>query len=145
MPCKHVSFNFSERWIRQAVPASFIAADGFSVTDIPLSHFVSHVGIVRSPCRHVQRSLLRHPWSLRSKIRSAQLANCTLRFFSKNGFTGGARPVQGAPRRLKPVGEASSGSQVRKTNTPFFRMQRYASLNSCLSYRSHTSNIGLAI
>ena len=32
----------------------------------------------------------------------------------------GARPIQGAPRRLKAVDEVSSGSHVRKRNTPFF-------------------------
>ena len=57
MFCQHVIFNFSGRWIRWAVPASqfsnFSAADGISVADITLCHFVSHVGIVRSPCRHV--------------------------------------------------------------------------------------------
>ena len=40
------------------------------------------------PCRHVRRSLWRHPWYLRSKIRSAQLTNCTQRFLF-NSLTGG--------------------------------------------------------
>ena len=46
---------------------------------------------------------------------------------SSNGLTGGSclfsrvlGLFQGAPRRLEPVGEAFSSSQVRKTNTPFF-------------------------
>ena len=46
--------------------------------------------------------------------------------FSFNSVTGGpgtqpgARPFQGAPRRLKSIDGMSSGSHVRKTNTPFF-------------------------
>ena len=32
----------------------------------------------------------------------------------------GARPFQGAPRRLKSVDGLSPGSHVRKTETPFF-------------------------
>ena len=46
MPCQHVVFNFCGRWIRRAVPAwwfwKFIAVDGFSLADVPVSHFVSH-------------------------------------------------------------------------------------------------------
>ena len=77
--------DFPGRRIRRAVPASrfsnFIAADGVSVADIPLSHFVSHIDIVRSPSRHVRRSLRRQTWYLRPRIRSAQLTNCTQFFF----------------------------------------------------------------
>ena len=64
--------------------------------------------------------------------------------FSSNGLTGGPGLLSlEGPHRLKSVDEASSGSQVRKTNTPFFRMQRDASLNPCdsLSHRSHTSTL----
>ena len=40
-PLQVCHFNFSGRWIRRAVPSSwfsnFIAADGFSVADVPLT------------------------------------------------------------------------------------------------------------
>ena len=43
------------------------------------------------------------------------------RFYGWSSLTQpGARPFQGAPRRLKPVEGLSSGSHVRKTKTPFF-------------------------
>ena len=51
--------------------SNFIAADGFGVAAIPLSHFVWHLGIVRSPCRDVWR-LRRHTWYLRPRIRNSQ-------------------------------------------------------------------------
>ena len=42
----------------------------------PLSHFVTHVNIARSSCKHVWR-LRPRPRYLRSGIRRAQLTNCT--------------------------------------------------------------------
>ena len=104
--------------------SNFVTLDRFSVADTPLSHFVSHVNIVRSSCRHVWR-LWPRLWYLRG-IRSAQLTNCT-QFFSFQWSYGwsrlarsGTRSSQGALHRLKSVDGMSSGSHVRKTNTPFF-------------------------
>ena len=80
----------------------------------PLSHFVSHVNIVRSSCRHVWRFRPR-PWYLNSPTEPNS--------FSFNSLTGGpgllslvTRPFQGAPTRLKFVDGLSSGAHVRKTN-----------------------------
>ena len=39
----------------------FVTPDRFGIADASLSHFVSHVDIVRSTCRHVWRHLRRQP------------------------------------------------------------------------------------
>ena len=122
--------TFPGRWIRRAVPTSgfsnFVTLNRFGVAGAPLSHFVSHVNIVRSSCRHVWR-LRPLLWYLRFGIRSAQLTtDCTQFFFFQRSYgwsrltQPGTRPFQGAPRRLKSVDGLSSDSHVRKTNTPFF-------------------------
>ena len=67
-------------------------------------------------------------------IRSARLTICTQFFFFQRSYgwsrltQPGTQPFQGAPRLLKSVDGISSGSHVRKTDTPFFRMQRDAFL-----------------
>ena len=127
MPCQHMVLNFPGRWVRRAVPTSgfsnFVILDRFDVADALLSHFVSHVNIVCSSC-----SLRSHLCYLRSRIRSAQLTDTQFFFF--HGSYGcsrltqlGTRPFQGAPRRLKSFDGLSSGSHVRKTNTPFFAVE----------------------
>ena len=119
MPCQHVVFNFSGRWIRRAVPAwwfwKFIAVDGFSVADVLVSHFVSHADTSGLPAPHLV------PPPQDSKTHQM----CPT-FFLFNGLMGGpgllcldARPFQGSLRRLKPINEVSAGFHVRKINTPF--------------------------
>ena len=89
---------------------------------------------LRLPCRHrpvhVQTRFAQPPAPPPlvppPRICSAQITNCTQRFYFWRSYgwsrltQPGARPFQGAPRRLKPVDVLSSGSHVRKTKTPFF-------------------------
>ena len=66
------------------------------------------------------------PLTVMPRIRSAQPTNCTQRFLFERSYEWsrltqfGAGPMQGAPCRLKSIGEASSSSHVRKTKIPFF-------------------------
>ena len=60
----------------------FVTPDRFGIADASLSHFVSHVDIVRSLCRHVWRNLRgNHPWYLFSRIGSAQFTKWAQFFF----------------------------------------------------------------
>ena len=58
-PRQHMLLKWPGRWIRRAVPTSgflnFINLDRFGVAEAPLSHFVTHVNIARSSCKHVWR------------------------------------------------------------------------------------------
>ena len=138
--------NFLGRWTSRAVPSSkftkFVTPDRFGIADASLSHFVSHVDIVRFTCRHVGRNLRRnHSSYLCPRIRSAQFTKWTqFFFFQRSGGWSrlaqpGARPCQGALRRLKSVDGLSSGSHVRKTKTPF---------SACSGMRPCTPVMGLS-
>ena len=150
MPCSHVIFNLPGRWIRRAVPASrfsnFFVTDGFGVTDIPLSRFVSH---------DASSAVLANTFGAPSSgtpgttargfevLSSPTITNAS----SFHGLTGdpGLLSLVLGPFKVLPA-EACGGSQIRKTNTPLFRMQQDASLNPCasLSHRSHP-HTGLAV
>ena len=100
--------NFPGRWIRRAVPTSvfsnFVTLNGFGVGDAPLSHFVSHVDIVRYMCRHVWRNLWHtHSWYLCPGFEVLNSPNGPNSFLQRSyGLSRltqpGARTFQGAPR-----------------------------------------------
>ena len=84
---------------------------------------------------HVRRSLQRHSWNLRYRIRNAQLTNCTQRFFFQRTWSRLAQPGGSA---LTPI-EIRRRS-FRKTNTPFFACRgMFSSLRDNPSLKIQTS------
>ena len=149
MPCQDMVLNFPGRWIRRAVPTSgfshFVTLNNFGVAGAPLSHFVSHVNIVRSSCTHVWR-LRPRLWYLRFGTRSAQLTDCTQFFFFQRSY-GWSRLTQPGTRALS---RGSPPTEIRRRPVlrfpraqdeySIFRMQWCASLHPCdrLSHRCDT-------
>ena len=150
-PVSHTVLNFRDVGSDGPVPLSrfskFVTPDRFGIADASLSHFVSHVDIVRSTCRHVWRNLRRnHTWYLFSRIRSAQFTKWTQFFFFQrsHGLSQAKSAWCSAPSRTSPPTEIRGRPIVRfprpQDEDSISRMQRYASLNPCddLTHRCHT-------
>ena len=120
-----------------AVPTSWfsniVTTDGFGVAGASLSHFVCHVNIVCSTCRHVRRNFRRHFWYLLPRIQSVKFTEWTQFFFFQ-------RVVQADSAWCSILSRSSLPTETRRRfvlwfprpqdEDSFYRMQQYKSLNA---------------